>query len=81
MNLRPIGANQTEITIESHYGMPIRILFSYSTPVAVSDMAGLCFVTDKFYSRTTSKHIKAWLAGRSARKESQAFINGFAEVR
>ena len=64
MKLTAIGSNQTEI--EKANG--VTVLYSYSTPVAafVPGKGGL--VTNKFYSRTTSKHIglalKRWDATR-----------------
>lgn len=53
MKLNPIAANQTEV--ERADG--VTILYSYKTPVAafVPGRGGL--VTDKKWSRTTSKHI------------------------
>lgn len=40
------------------------ILFSYETPVAAR-VPGRGFVrTDKFYSKTTTKHINQWLKGK-----------------
>jgi len=43
------------------------IFFSYSTAVAGLDDKGF-YKTDKFFSKTTSKHINAWLAKNNALK-------------
>jgi hypothetical protein len=60
MNLNPIKANMNEVDL----GNGMKVLFSYSTAVAYK-ILGPCgmeyFVTEKFYSRTTSKHINAWM--------------------
>ena len=64
MKLTAIGSNQTEIETENG----VTVLYSYSTPVAafVPGKGGLC--SNRFYSRTTSKHIglalKRWGATR-----------------
>lgn len=70
LHLTKLGTNQTEVRYGNNH-----ILFSYSTPVAFSDNAGNCFVTSKFWSKTTSKHINSWLAGRKATKVSQDTID------
>lgn len=74
MKLNPIRENMTELELHKPIvgGLPIKILFSYSTPVAMSDSTGLCYVTEKKWSNTTSRHINEWLAGRPARKEGQS---------
>jgi hypothetical protein len=60
MNLTPIKANMTEVDL----GNGIKVLFSYKTPVAYK-ILGPCgmeyFATEEYYSRTTSKHINAWM--------------------
>lgn len=70
ISLKPLGSNMTEIEIEGY-----KVLFSYQTPVAYSDSVGLCFITDKYWSRTTSKHINKWLEGRPSKKIPQESIN------
>lgn len=60
MNLNPIKTNMTEMTIGDN-----KILFSYKTPVAIQNRFGLIFVTEKFWSRTTSRHINEWLKLRN----------------
>lgn len=56
MNLRPIKANMNEIEVGNY-----TVLFSYKTPVAYHE-AGVGYAkTNKFWSRTTSRHISQWL--------------------
>ena len=60
MQLKLIGANQTEITFLDES----QIFFSYEQAVCVRNGDG-CFVTTEKYSRTTSKHINNWVANLS----------------
>lgn len=60
MNLTPIKANMTEIKLSGG----LRVLFSYKTPVACVWTNGtkeVFYKTSKFWSRTTSQHIKQWI--------------------
>ena len=57
MNLNPIRSNMTELEIGNK-----KILFSYKTPVAYFEN-GQYYITDKFWSRTTTRHINAWVPG------------------
>lgn len=57
MNLKPLGANKTELHLDDKV-----ILFSYRTPVAVNfTKSNEVWKTNTKYSKTTSKHISAWL--------------------
>ena len=56
ISLKLLGANKTEIDL----GNGTRVLFSYETPVAMI-RDGRAFVTNQFYSVTTSKHINGWI--------------------
>ena len=57
MNLKPIKQNMTELEFPNSY-----VLVSYSTPVACTmKSTGEVFVTNKFWSKTTSRHINQWL--------------------
>jgi hypothetical protein len=57
MNLKPLGANQTEV-----YTDKVIVLFSYQTPVAYLDNStGKTYRTSKYWSKTTTKHINKWL--------------------
>jgi len=69
MSVRNIGSNQTEV--ETKKG---RILVSYSTPVAAW-INGRAYRTDKKWSKTTSKHINAWLADAKAEEKPQSFFD------
>lgn len=75
--IHPVGANQTQVDM----GDGVIILYSYDTPVAAKvsfpDGETHYLRTDTFYSRTTSKHINAWL-GKDAEEVSQAIINELA---
>jgi len=69
MELRPIGSNMTEVTINQ-----TSILFSYQTAVAGWDDEG-AFRTAEYYSPTTTKHINKYLGGSDVgRVVSQAEI-------
>ena len=58
LKLQPIGPNQT--LVHMFVGT---ILFSYETPVAAY-ISGRGYVrTAEKFSKTTSKHINAWLEG------------------
>ena len=60
MKMNRIGANQAEI----FFGNDCTVLFSYNTPVACV-INGALYKTEKYHSKTTSKHINAWLSGAS----------------
>lgn len=76
MNLKPLASNMTELELSHPIvgGLPIKVLFSYSTPVAYSDSVGLCYRTSKRWSNTTTRHINQWLAGRPSHIESQEYF-------
>ena len=63
MQLRPIAANQTELTLSNG----TQVLFSYRTPVAayLADQAKYVRTATK-WSVTTSRHINKWLQGVNA---------------
>ena len=71
MTLKPIAANQTQLTTNSGNV----ILFSYQTPVAAQLASGGFVRTEKKWSRTTSKHINQWLDGATAREVPQSEID------
>ena len=70
ININPIAANMTEVSIN---GVGT-ILFSYSTPVAAATPEGL-FKTSEKCSNTTTRHINAWLDGRTATEKPQGFFD------
>lgn len=53
MKLKPISANQTEITLPDGKV----VLFSYQTAVAAFIPGRGAIITETHYSRTTTKHI------------------------
>lgn len=74
MNLRPIGANKTELDL----GNGRRVLVSYSTAVAervITECGAVFYVTDKFWSRTTSKHTKSWCPVDDAVTRPQSYFD------
>lgn len=73
MNLKQIASNMNEVTIGSY-----TILFSYETPVAYKNHAGMYTVTSKKWSKTTSKHINKWLDGNKHQLVSQSVIDNLA---
>ena len=74
MKLTPIKNNMTEVELDDK-----RVLFSYSTPVAVIGYHtnGDCFVykTAKKWSKTTSRHINLFLDGKSAQEMPQDYFD------
>ena len=73
MKLSPIKANMTELEING-----MRILFSYKTPVAMRLLTpeGMeDHVTSKYWSRTTSRHINAWLPRGCRIEHPQEFFD------
>ena len=55
MKLKPIANNMNELTLSNG----TQVLFSYETPVA-SWENGQFYKTEKFWSKTTSRHINKW---------------------
>ena len=80
MNLKPLGSNKTQLTLEKN-GNTTEILFSYQTPVAarvIYECGASWYVTEEYYSRTTSKHINSWVPKGFAEKRPQAFFDELA---
>ena len=70
MILRQIGSNQTELSLNNGNS----IFFSYETPVAgYSDDIGF-FRTATYYSKTTSRHINAYLGDVKASEVPEEYI-------
>lgn len=58
MKLKQVKNNMTEVSLTEN----VKVLFSYETPVAMYDAeTGYFHRTNKYWSRTTSKHINAWV--------------------
>jgi len=72
MKLNPIRQNMNEVEIKDKI-----ILFSYKTPVAYYKARVGYAKTNKFWSKTTSKHINEWLRDKGYSKERG---NGLREV-
>ncbi len=70
MNLTPIKANMTELELKEN----VFVLFSYKTPVAVYEN-GKHIVTEKYWSRTTSRHINQWLSGATPTTKPQEYFD------
>lgn len=60
MKLVKLGPNQTELHL---YDGRVAVLVSYETPVACRINGLGSFRTNKYWSRTTQKHIKQWMLG------------------
>lgn len=77
MKLKKVGSNMTELQL-GH----LRVLVSYSTPVACQDTVnGAFYRTAKRWSNTTSKHINKWLRNARAEERPQEFFDGLLEDR
>ena len=77
MNLNPIAANQTEVEMSNG----TTVFYSYKTPVAAHVPGEGYFKTDKYWSRTTSKHIGQFIrrnGGSGAIERPQAFFDSLA---
>ena len=55
MKLKPIGSNQTQLTMGD-----VEVLFSYETPVAAYLPERGYLKTSKWWSKTTTRHINKW---------------------
>lgn len=75
MNLKKLGSNKTELTINTKVGI-MRVLFSYETPVAAIDDVGNHYKTDRFHSRTTNRHIASYLNGSDFAYMPQSWFDG-----
>ena len=72
MQLRPIAANQTEITLSNG----TQVFFSYRTPVAayLADKAKYVRTATR-WSVTPSRHINKWLEGVNADTVNQETLD------
>ncbi len=75
MKLTPIAANQTEVSINDG----TQIFFSYRTPVAAYLPEKGYVRTERFWSKTTSRHINKWLQGvNNVSEVSQSVLDNLA---
>jgi hypothetical protein len=80
MNLKPLGSNKTQLTIEKD-GHKTEILFSYQTPVAarvIDECGASWYRTDCRWSRTTERHINSWVPKNFAEYKPQSFFDELA---
>ena len=70
MILRQLGSNQTELSLNNGSS----IFFSYETPVAGYHSEDGFFKTDTYYSKTTSRHINAYLGDVKASEVPDQYI-------
>lgn len=71
MKLTPLGSNVTQLTIPK-----CDIIFSYSTPVAAySKINHKWYKTEKWYSKTTTRHINRYADGNAESKPQEFFDN------
>lgn len=70
MKLNCIGSNQNEVTLSNGDV----VFFSYNTPVAAI-VNGQRLRTEKFWSKTTTKHINQWLDCPAVEKPQEYFDN------
>lgn len=57
MKLNPVGSNQTEVEREGG----VTVFYSYQTPVAAFVPGKGALVTNKRYSKTTSRHVNQFV--------------------
>ena len=75
MKLTPIAANQPEVSINDG----TQIFFSYRTPVAAYLPSKGYVRTERFWSKTTSRHINKWLQGvNNVSEVSQTVLDNLA---
>ena len=75
MKLTPIAANQTEVSINDG----TQLFFSYRTPVAAYLPSKGYVRTERFWSKTTSRHINKWLQGvNNVSEVSQTVLDNLA---
>ena len=75
MKLTPIAANQNEVSINDG----TQIFFSYRTPVAAYLPEKGYVRTERFWSKTTSRHINKWLQGvNNVSEVSQSVLDNLA---
>jgi len=76
LKLTPIRQNMTELLIGHRL-----VLFSYETPVAYLDVpTNIFYVTDAYYSVTTSRHINEWVGDNRRVVTNQSQIQSSVKV-
>ena len=79
MKIKSLGSNKTELELKD-----LKLLVSYSTPVALIRYPGGAIKTNTLHSVTTSKHINQWLESHSHNPkltpvQSQSFFDQFLD--
>ncbi len=78
MNLKPLGANRTELDFNDGR----KLLFSYQTPVAYTELTPegrVYHETEQKWSRTTLKHISQWMPRENSIKHPQTWFDDLAD--
>lgn len=71
MKLNPIGQNRASISLDSER----TVFFSYSTCVGAI-IRGQCYRTEKFFSKTTSKHLNNFFKDcENVQEKPQSFFD------
>jgi hypothetical protein len=76
ITLTQVGAHQTEVTLGA-----VTLFFSYNTLVGALIPGRGAVVSDKFYSRTTSKHLTLWTQGRTVTTVPQGTLEALCTLR
>lgn len=71
MKVKNIASNQTEVILNNGN----RILVSYETPVAAYVPGEGAYITDTWYSQTTTRHINKWVGSLDRHEIAQADLN------
>jgi hypothetical protein len=75
MHAQNLSRHATQLT----FGNGEQILLSYGTPVASKNLTGY-HRTEKYWSRTTNRHIRDWIGGQSCDKIEQRSLNTMLAV-
>lgn len=75
VQLQQLGSHKTII-----YCGAGQLFFSYNTLVAAWVVGKGYLVTEKFYSRTTTKHVTQWLKGATATKVPQGALEALCTI-
>lgn len=70
MDLRPIATNQTEV----EYPNGTLVFYSYRTAVAMRAANGTWYRDATKYSKTTTRHVNAWLPSNAVEVPRERFL-------
>lgn len=71
MKIRSLAANQTEVTLNDG----TIVFVSYETPVAAFVAGRGILRSEQYYSRTTSKHINAWVKSNFSPNVTETIVS------